>query len=356
MSNELAKYRSPTVPALAMNEYELISVLQNSVYPGAKIESIKLVIGACKATGKDPLKKPYHIVPMPVSTGKKSSDGWDIKEMRDVIMPGINDYRTDASRTGEHIGTSEPEFGPDVTETLDGVTVTYPAWCRVSVQRQFFGGVIGTFSAVERWKENYATKSGKSDAPNAMWKRRPYAQLAKCAEAQALRKGFPEVGNHATAEEMEGKEIYCGIADVVLDDPETEKPKTKTQAFKARIGAKKETPPAVTLKDVLKSFANAGTVEALSAAAEMAKHLESSEDQSEARKAYKVRLDAIRKMQGSANVQGPTYAEIADMITNASDMDTLSTAADLIGSIDDSGQRTDLAKLYDDKRKEMVAE
>lgn len=215
MSTALAKQPHSAIPALAMSEDELMKVLQDSVYPGAKPESIKMVIGVCKASGKDPLKKPYHIVPMQISTGRKDGNGWDIKEWRDVIMPGINDYRTDAARTGRHAGTSEPEFGPDVTETLDGVQITYPKWCRVTVKSQMPSGDIVEFSAVELWKENYATKSSKSEAPNAMWKKRPYAQLAKCAEAQALRKGFPEVGSQPIADEMEGKEIDMGAAEVV---------------------------------------------------------------------------------------------------------------------------------------------
>ena len=224
MSNLAVSKQQASVPALAINEEELISVLQSSVYPGAKIESIKLVIGACRASGKDPLKKPYHIVPMQVSTGKKNEKGWDINEWRDVIMPGINDYRTDASRTGQHAGTSEPEFGPDKNEVLNGVSITYPEWCRVTVKRLMPSGQIVDFSAVERWKENYATAGRDNDAPNAMWKRRPYAQLAKCAEAQALRKGFPEVGSQPTADEMEGKEIDMGSAEVVSHTPTRAEP------------------------------------------------------------------------------------------------------------------------------------
>ncbi len=224
MSNLTVAKQQASVPALSMNETELIDVLQSSVYPGAKIESIKLVIGACRASGKDPLKKPYHIVPMQVSTGKKNEKGWDIKEWRDVIMPGINDYRTDASRTGQHAGTSEPEFGPDKTEALNEVSITYPEWCRVTVKRLMSSGQIVEFSAVERWKENYATAGRDNDAPNAMWKRRPYAQLAKCAEAQALRKGFPEVGSQPTADEMEGKEIDMGSAEVVSHTPTRSEP------------------------------------------------------------------------------------------------------------------------------------
>jgi phage recombination protein Bet len=194
------------VPALKMNEDELIEVLQSSLYPGAMVGSVKLVINYCKAAGLDPMQKPVHIVPM-----------WDskAKQMRDVVMPGIGLYRTQAARSGEYAGVSEPEFGEDITEEVGGVKITFPKWCKATVRRLLPNGTVVDFTAKELWKENYATAGKDSSAPNAMWKRRPYAQLAKCAEAQALRKAFPEFGAQPTADEMEGREIDMGAAEVV---------------------------------------------------------------------------------------------------------------------------------------------
>lgn len=195
-----------SIPSLAMSEDELIKVLSGSLYPGAKIESIKLVIGYCKAAHLDPMLKPVHIVPMSVKTGKKGADGWDETEMRDVVMPGIGMYRIQASRTGECAGITEPEFGEDITETLGDTAITYPKSCKVTVRRVVSGHIVD-FTAREIWKENYASAGRKKADPNAMWKKRPYAQLAKCAEAQALRKAFPEFGAAPTADELEGKPL-----------------------------------------------------------------------------------------------------------------------------------------------------
>lgn len=182
------------------SDQELIAVLQSSLYPGANIGSVQMVLNYCVASGLDPMQKPVHIVPI-----------WDAKakQMRDVVMPGIGLYRTQAARSGNYAGVSDAEYGPDTTEKLGGVEITYPVWCKVSVKRLLPNGQVAEFSATERWKENYAVKGGqeKSIAPNAMWTKRPYGQLAKCAEAQALRKAFPEFGSAATADEMEGKEM-----------------------------------------------------------------------------------------------------------------------------------------------------
>lgn len=189
---------------VAQTEDDVIRVLQNSLYPGAQIGSVQLVLDYCRAAKLDPMQKPVHIVPM-----------WDSKSggMRDVVMPGVNLHRTNATRTGRLMGVSEPEFGPMIDEKLGGVDVRYPEWCRVTVKRLLDNGAVAEFVAVEYWIENYAIKGGKekSVAPNAMWQRRVRGQLAKCTEAQALRKAFPESCAAPTAEEMEGKSIQAEI-------------------------------------------------------------------------------------------------------------------------------------------------
>lgn len=210
MSNAIT--RTDNTAFTAMDERELMAVLQSSLYPGAAIASIKMVLGYCKAAGLDPMQKPVHIVPM-----------WDNKSssMRDVVMPGVGMYRVQAARNG-CAGVSEPQFGPDVEAVIGGASITYPAWARVTVKRRLTTGEMAEFTAKELWLENYAVRGGKekSIAPNAMWTKRPYGQIAKCAEAQALRKAFPEVGSAPTADEMEGKAIESndGVIDGVTGE------------------------------------------------------------------------------------------------------------------------------------------
>lgn len=188
----------------AQTEDDLILVLQNSLYPGAQQGSVRMVLGYCQAAGLDPMQKPVHIVPM-----------YDSKMggMRDVVMPGVNLYRTQASRTGKFAGMTEPEYGPMIEEVLGGVTIRYPEWCRVTAKKLLENGMVAEFTVCEYWMENYAMKGGKekSVAPNAMWMKRPRGQIAKCAEAQALRKAFPECGSQPTAEEMEGKTMGAEV-------------------------------------------------------------------------------------------------------------------------------------------------
>lgn len=175
--------------------------LANNLYPGADPKSVLMVVDYCRARQLDPMKKPCHIVPMEVKDAKTGAKYW-----RDVVMPGIYEYRTTAQRTGQYLGHSEPEYGPDE----DAFDVMAPAWCAMTMYR---------WNAVAQQRVEFPVKvffrevvalrkdrdSGQMVA-NARWAKAPIQMLTKCTEAAGLREAFPdEFGGEPTAEEMQGQ-------------------------------------------------------------------------------------------------------------------------------------------------------
>ena len=176
---------------------EAWNVLTTILFKDANPETILTLIDYCKARKLDPLKRPFHIVKVYNS---------DTRRMEDSIWPGIGELRTTAMRTGQYAGKAKVEFGENVTEQFEGCTVTYPEWAQATVYRLVDGHRVEFAGSPVYWKETYA--SVKSGAPNSMWRKRPRGQLAKCAEAEALRSAFPEeLGHEVTAEEMEGQTV-----------------------------------------------------------------------------------------------------------------------------------------------------
>lgn len=208
---------------------DLIPALKNSFYPGADDSSVMMVLEYCRAAGLDPMTKPVHIVPM-----------WDktIKAKRPVIMPGIGMYRIIADRSGKYAGQDDSEFGPDCQEW----NMTYPQWCKVTVYKVTPVGRV-PYSAKVFWKESYALADNQSDLPNAMWRKRPYGQLEKCAEAAALRKAFPEIGAQPTAEEMEGKTIDGMLVDPPSYSATPQPGRTRADEIMGKLVRSKTAPP-----------------------------------------------------------------------------------------------------------------
>lgn len=320
--------------ALALTDGELIEVLGNSLYPGAAVQSIKLVLGYCKAAGLDPMKKPVHIVPM-----------WDSKagKMRDVVMPGIGLYRTDADRTGNFAGQTEPEFGPMVNAKIGGVDISYPEWAKVTVKKRLADGMVAEFTATEYWMENYAVKGGKekSIAPNSMWQKRPRGQIAKCAAAQALRLAFPGGGAQPTAEEMEGKTLYEAGADggaasgSVIDGATGEIIKEEAPVWPNDAFARQ-------LPKFRAALENGKTVDEVIAWAQTKGKLTD------------VQLAELRKplapaaAEPAADAPTVTAAEVEAGMRAAKNLDALNEAAGLMNAITDEAQRKPLETLYDE--------
>lgn len=182
-------------------------VLCESIFPSAKTpDAIILALSYCKARRLDPFKRNIHIVPI-----------YDSKKKAEVetVWPGIAELRTTAMRTKGYAGMGVPEFGPTITRKFkdsqkDGndyrdteVEVSFPEWCRITVNRIVQGNVVSFPGPTVYWLEFYNKKSRYVDAPNEQWRRRPSQMLEKCAEAGALRRAFPEeFGEDYTVEEI----------------------------------------------------------------------------------------------------------------------------------------------------------
>lgn len=95
-----------------------------------------------------------------------------------VFITSIDGYRSTAARSSALGGISDPVFMVDDNGGAVMATVTVI---------RMVNGEEKPFTASARWAEF------KPDAPNDhMWKKMPFHMLGKCAEAQALRKAFPQ--------------------------------------------------------------------------------------------------------------------------------------------------------------------
>lgn len=181
--------------------------LAKNLYPGANPTSVLMVWDYCKARNLDPMKKPVHIVQMDV----RLADG--TYEKRDVVLPGIYEYRITAHRTGEYLGHEKPVYG----DVVKFAGVEAPSSCEYTAYRWNPKAHMKVPYTVEVFfAEVVATK--RDGTANQRWARAPKQMLTKCAEAAALREAFPEeIGGEPTAEEMDGH----SIVDVTPDKPMT---------------------------------------------------------------------------------------------------------------------------------------
>jgi phage recombination protein Bet len=198
------------------------------LYPTAESPDIIMaLVEYCAVKRLDPFKRPVHIVPM---YNRK------LRRKVQVVMQGINEIETTASRTEKWAGLDLPDYGPLIERTFKGeresdqgqveqvsVPMRYPDWCAVTVHK-LVGGQPRAFSEKLWWEEHYARASFNTEVPNARWQQAPRQMLHKCCLAAVLRRAFPEEGLGYAAEEMEGKETDAGgpVIDGKATDPERE--------------------------------------------------------------------------------------------------------------------------------------
>jgi phage recombination protein Bet len=166
-----------TAPVVTTDHLELV---KRTVANGATDAELKLFLFDCARQGVHPLDKLLHF------TKRKG---------RYAPVTSIDLMRTRAADTGEYAGSDDAMF-------VGGQDDDPPTHATVTVWR-LVQGVRYPFTATARWAE-YCPNPGPSGDGDLMWRKMPHTMLSKCAEALALRKGFPrQLAGLYAAEELD---------------------------------------------------------------------------------------------------------------------------------------------------------
>lgn len=182
-----------------------IDLLKRTVAKGASDDELALFAHVCQRTGLDPFARQIYAIKRRQQVDNVWVDGV-------VFQVGIDGYRLIADRTREYDGQDPPQWcGPDGVWRDVWLADYPPAAARVAVYRRGVGRPMVGQALYREYVQ--VTKAG---APTAMWGGKAALMLAKCAEALALRRAFPqELGGIYTHDEM-------AQADVI--DAPTEQP------------------------------------------------------------------------------------------------------------------------------------
>lgn len=174
-------------------DHKAVNAIKARLCPEASVDELVQFAIECDTTQLNPYRNQIYLVPR-----------YDSRAGRKVCRTqvGIDGLRLVAQRTNEFGGRESVEWcGADGKWVDVWLSQNPPAAARCAVRKLINGQSFIVSHVVLYSAYVQETKNG---SPMARWKSDPAGQLAKCAEAGALRAAFPqELGSLMTAEEMD---------------------------------------------------------------------------------------------------------------------------------------------------------
>lgn len=183
---EIARQSAGELSVVSQYTAEQVALIKSQIAPQATDDELKLFLYVAKQRGLDPLARQIYAIHRKQWNSDTRQEAWKM-----TIQTGIDGFRSVADRTGTYAPGSE-SWADDASGLPTSATVTV---------RKLAGGAWLEFAATAHWSEYCPMYK---DKPGAMWLKMPHTMLAKCAEAKALRKGWPDqLGGLYVTEEMQ---------------------------------------------------------------------------------------------------------------------------------------------------------
>lgn len=188
-----------------------------------------------KRTGLDPFAKQIYMIGRKTKTGgyRGEPERWETKW---TIQTGIDGYRLNGARAAKREDIKVGFEGPFFRDRESGWEDVWlgsgpPAAAKFTIIKD--GEPI---TGVAMYGEFVQTN--KDGSPNSMWKKMPANQLAKCAEAQAWRKAFPDDFSGVVLEDAAQGQVIDGS----VEPQRTKAPQGRGVAALEAMAAKSEEP------------------------------------------------------------------------------------------------------------------
>lgn len=188
----MTKAKTTDTPSGAELDRQFSDVMKNpGIRCGAPEHIVRQYVARCASLGVDPYGGQLRIA------DRRYTDKSGRQKGGFRIESTIDGLRAVAQRSGQYAGQSGPWWcGEDEVWHETWPHKTTPVAAKVIVKK-VVGGVASETPAVAHFDEYLP----KGLAP--MWRKMPRTMIAKCSEALALRKAFPELSGLYTSEEMD---------------------------------------------------------------------------------------------------------------------------------------------------------